>query len=215
MYFLIDHENVKSNGYKGADYLLPEDTVEIFYSECCKNISQGLFKNMKESGCEIKICKLCQTRKNALDFYIASRLGEMIGNGCQDNMAIISADQGFKSVRDYWQKRSEMKKRITLANTIADAIVSANEANNRTKMLREQLKMVSIENEFVRYEEKMRIRKFLSERFENTEFEDKLDVIEGIVEEKAGRKVLYLSSLKNFGKKNGVYIYNCIKELVG
>lgn len=90
MYFLIDHENVKSNGYKGADYLLPEDTVEIFYSECCKNISQGLFKDMKESGCEIKICKLCQTRKNALDFYITSRLGEMIGNFYQSDLKIQS-----------------------------------------------------------------------------------------------------------------------------
>ena len=42
-----------------------------------------------------------------------------------------------------------------------------------------------------------------------------MDVIEEIVEKKAGRKVLYLNSLKNFGKKNEIYVYNCIKELVG
>ena len=33
---LVDYENVNgSNGLKGADVLCPDDTLIIFYSNCC------------------------------------------------------------------------------------------------------------------------------------------------------------------------------------
>lgn len=215
MYFLIDNENVKNTGYRGVNFLLPEDTIEIFYSDSCKNITQGLFQYMEQSGCEIRICKLQQSRKNALDFYIVSRLGELIGNGYQGNAAIISGDQGFKSVQEYWKKCATIRKQIVLAPTIADAIVYANESNNRTKMLREQLKNVSLENEFARYDEKNKMHKLLRERFENTQFIERLDEIQEVLEEKSSKKIVYLDSLKRFGKKDGIYVFNQIKELVG
>lgn len=136
MYFLIDHENVSNNGYKGSEFLLSEDTVEIFFSNSSKNIMSGLFKDMEQAGCNIKICKLYQTRKNALDFYITSRVGELVGSGFNGNIAIVSGDQGFKSVQEYWTKVTLNKKQICLVPTIADAIASAGEANERTNIQR-------------------------------------------------------------------------------
>ena len=73
MYFLIDHENVTNNGYKGTEFLLPEDTIEIFYSNSCKNIMLGLFEDMEMAGCNIKICKLYQTRKMHWIFILQVR----------------------------------------------------------------------------------------------------------------------------------------------
>ena len=95
MYFAIDYENVGNNGMKGSEYLSEEDTVEIFFSAAGPTISQGIFENMKNAKCRLLICKLQNQRKNALDFYIATRLGEMIGRGYQESIAIISNDKDF------------------------------------------------------------------------------------------------------------------------
>ena len=215
MYFLIDHENVSNNGYKGSEFLLSEDTVEIFYSNSCKNIMSGLFKDMEMAGCNIKICKLYQTRKNALDFYITSRLGELVGNGFDGNIAIVSGDQGFKSVQEYWANVTLNRKKVYLVPTIADAIVGAGEVNARTKILRERMKSISIENEYAKYEEKNRIRKILMEKFRDTNLFDKVDQIEKVFENSSSKKIVYLDALKRFGKREGLFVYQCIKDLVG
>lgn len=119
---------------------------------------------MKDSGCEIKICKLKQARKNALDFYITSRLGELIGSGYQGNAAIISGDHGFKSVQEYWRDCTKGKKKIGLSLSVADAIIAMNEVGKRTGEVRRLMQPVSIENEFSRYEKNEKIRKMLGGR---------------------------------------------------
>lgn len=215
MYFLIDHENVSNNGYKGSEFLLSEDTVEIFFSNSSKNIMSGLFKDMEQAGCNIKICKLYQTRKNALDFYITSRLGELVGNGFNGNIAIVSGDQGFKSVQEYWANVTLNKKKVYLVPTIANAIVCAGEVNDRTNILRERMKTVSIENEYAKYEERDKIHKILLEKFKDTRLLDKVNEIEKIYEEKSSKKIMYLDSIKRFGKRDGLFVYQYIKELVG
>lgn len=215
MYFLIDHENVSNNGYKGSEFLLPEDTVEIFYSNSSKNIMSGVFKDMEQARCNIKICKLYQTRKNALDFYITSRLGELVGNGFDGNIAIVSGDQGFKSVQEYWANVTLNRKKVYLVPTIADAIVCAGEVNTRTKILRERMKSISIENEYAKYEEKNRMRKILVEKFRDTNLFDKVDQIEKVCENSSSKKIVYLDALKRFGKREGLFVYQCIKDLVG
>ncbi len=40
-----------------------------------------------------------------MDFYIATRVGEFYGGGHEDQVGIISKDQGFHAVRDYWDNQ--------------------------------------------------------------------------------------------------------------
>lgn len=214
MYFLVDLENVKNSGMKGCESLLPEDTVEIFFSEAFPNISHGIFENIKKSGCDIKICKLQNQRKNALDFYITSRIGELIGSGYSGQIAIISHDKDYKSVQEYWRECSDVKRRILLSGTITESIISANQANERTRMLRKQEKMVSIEVEYAKFEESRRIHTLLAEQFSGTEYAEQLAEIEEVYEKRNDKKVLYLDSLKRFGRKNGIQIYNQMKQLI-
>ena len=128
---------------KGSEYLFVGDAVELFFSSACPNIANKIFVDIKKSGCKVRICKLQNPRKNALDFYIASRIGELIGSGYQESIVIISNDHGFRSVQEYWRECSDTKKRVLLSNTITEGIISANQANERTRILREQEKMVS------------------------------------------------------------------------
>ena len=81
MLFLIDYENVSNPGMKGSEYLDSEDYVILFYSDAKKHVERRVLDALTSSGCTYEICKLCKTGKNALDFYIASKLGELIGSG--------------------------------------------------------------------------------------------------------------------------------------
>lgn len=102
MYFLIDYENVQNSGMLGTDVLTREDCLDLFYSSSVPSMHSQYLEEIKASGCEFQIHKLMKTQKNGLDFYIATRLGEIFGAGYTGAAVIVSRDVGFQAVRDYW-----------------------------------------------------------------------------------------------------------------
>ena len=212
MLFLVDYENVGKDGLRGCEYLDGQDHMIVFYSDNRKNAERRSLDHISTSGCRFEVCKLCKTGKNALDFYIASRLGELIGGGYEGRSVIVSNDSGFGAVRDYWAKRSARRRMICLAANIEDGIVGGNEDNERTKYLRRQREMLSIGGDYSAYAEKMRIRAVLEKLFAGTEYEARMDEIQNLIEGKEKTsKIIYLSSLHLFGRKQGLEIYNKMK----
>lgn len=136
MLFLVDYENVGNMGMKGCHYLNASDYVIIFYSEAKKNMERRWLEDITNSGCGFEVCKLHKNGKNALDFYITSKLGELFGGGFEGTAVIVSHDNGFQAVRDYWDKKSAHKRRVLLSVCVEDGIVSGNENSERTKELR-------------------------------------------------------------------------------
>lgn len=212
MLFLVDYENVGKDGLRGCEYLDGQDHMIVFYSDNRKNAERRSLDHISTSGCRFEVCKLCKTGKNALDFYIASRLGELIGGGYEGRSVIVSNDSGFGAVRDYWAKRSARRRMICLAANIEDGIVGGNEDNERTKYLRRQREMLSIGGYYSAYTEKMRIRAVLEKLFAGTEYEARMDEIQNLIEGKEKTsKIIYLNSLHLFGRKQGLEIYNKMK----
>ena len=212
MLFLVDYENVGKDGLRGCEYLDGQDHMIVFYSDNRKNAERRSLDHISTSGCRFEVCKLCKTGKNALDFYIASRLGELIGGGYEGRSVIVSNDSGFGAVRDYWAKRSARRRMICLAANIEDGIVGGNEDNERTKYLRRQREMLSIGGYYSAYAEKMRIRAVLEKLFAGTEYEARMEEIQNLIEGKEKTsKIIYLSSLHLFGRKQGLEIYNKMK----
>ena len=213
VYFLVDFENVLSDGLKGAQYLKAVDTVIIFYSHVCEQIQQGLIRQIMDSACCLEICKLKKQGKNALDFYIATRVGAVFGTGYEGKVSIVSRDQGYTAVRDYWRCRAVPSREVILGATLEQCILSANENLDRTAQVREQLKKVKLETEFALYQERRKVRKALEEVFADTGYQEQMGVIQSLFERQSGRKVLYLDSVKTFGKKDGLEIYRKIKGI--
>ena len=212
MLFLVEYENVGKEGLRGCEYLDGQDHLIVFYSDNKKNAERRSLEHISSSGCRFEVCKLCKTGKNALDFYIASRLGELIGAGYEGRSVIVSNDGGFGAVRDYWAKRSARRRMICLASNIEEGIVGGNEDNERTKYLRRQREMLSIGGYYTAYAEKMRIRAVLEKLFVGTEYEPHMDQIQNLIEGKEKTsKIIYLSSLHLFGRKQGLEIYNRMK----
>ena len=91
MYFLIDYENVRNAGMQGTEYLLPDDHVIVFYSKAAPNMEARHLTDIKKSGCGFSICKLLKVRKNGLDFYIATKVG--------DTKATLQSSAGMRDSR--------------------------------------------------------------------------------------------------------------------
>lgn len=124
---LVDYENVSStDGLKGVEYLNENDTLIIFYSQCCEKIRAEYIEMIEKSRCEFKTYKLARTGKNALDFYIAVECG-VLGSRGENQISIISKDKGFGAVSDFFRIQEELAGvTVRVASNVENALVALN-----------------------------------------------------------------------------------------
>ncbi len=213
MHFLIDYENVNQAGLEGTEFLNKDDTVTIFFSKSCKNIISYRMKDIERSGGKFEICKLKGTIKNGLDFYIASRVGEIFALDRSARVGIISADNGFQAVLDYWWPRLEHQGQLVKGRTIAKSLLGAYGESERKCLVNESLELQSLEEVYAKYEERERIMNSVIDIFIGTEYEECIPKIANIVMLGQSPMVMYIASLKSFGRKDGTEIYRKIKEM--
>lgn len=212
MYFLIDYENVNYAGLEGTEFLEKGDTVSIFFSSVSDKIVAYRMKDIEMSGCIFEICKLQNVRKNALDFYIASKVGEIFAVDKDAKIAIISADKDYRSVIDYWKPRLSVPNQLVRCKTLAKAISHVNGEGARKGLVNEKMRILDLETEFGRYEERKRIVAGITDLFSGTDYESLIFQIVDMVILSDRPKVLYLNSLKSFGRKAGTEVYRKIKN---
>ena len=140
IHFMVDLENTGSRGLQGVEYLESDDRITIFYSQSCLKIERGKLQQIAEAGSKLSICRLQNVGKNALDFYIASRIGEVYGKGYEGLTAIVSNDKGFKAIQDYWQNCALLQRRIILKPDIEQSILSSNENSDRRRTIQKSYK---------------------------------------------------------------------------
>lgn len=211
MHFLIDYENVHNAGMQGSEYLLPTDHVIVFYSDNSPNMEQRHLMNIRNSGCGFEVYKLSVKRKNGLDFYIATKVGELFGANRCKNAVLVSNDSGFKAIREFWQECSGTKYRVALSDNIEYGIIASSENSERANLIRSYRKAVDIGNYYAAYQENLKLRQMLTKAFAGTSFIGRLKEIEDILQTGKTPKVIYLDSLRRFGRKDGQEIYRILK----
>ncbi|MCD7956095.1 MAG: PIN domain-containing protein [Lachnospiraceae bacterium] len=172
IHFLVDYENVGESGLDGLEYLESADTLAIFYSASCDKISRKSIDLIMSSGCNFETYRLKKTGKNALDFYIISRAGELLGSGYPGKLVVISKDKGYCAMRDYWMARGIPSQRILIKHTICEGIIASNECSARRNLAMKESAQVSINTEFAKYQERERLRKQMEIVFSGTEYEN-------------------------------------------
>ena len=155
-----------------------------------------------------------KTGKNALDFYIASHIGEIYGQGYTGMTAIVSNDVGFRAVKEYWKSCADVPKNIILRPDIEQCIFSSGENSFRQKKICLEKQELHLEKEYKKYEEQKRIRKALEDSFAHTDYEGLIEQIMEIIESQKSLKILYLDSVKQFGKRDGLNIYHKVKQII-
>ena len=113
-YYLVDFENVRTEGLKNFIGINEKDAIVIFYSEQCKNITLDVIENITRLNVSLSCCKVKTGTKNALDFQLASHLGYLIGKGEHAKYFIVSNDKGFDCLCEYWKEQNQHVDRIAL-----------------------------------------------------------------------------------------------------
>ena len=172
---LVDYENVSTTeGLKGAEYLNENDTLIIFYSQCCEKIRAEYIELIEQSQCEFKTYKLARIGKNALDFHIAYYLG--IKSSEEVYHYILSKDKGYDPLIASINKNS---KRI-----IAKRIISLDDLQvNEEKSISPEYKiLVNKINTFAkskRPKSESKLKTFIQNQiFPNMKVEEIMNLIE-------------------------------------
>lgn len=92
--YLMDYENVNTDGFRGVEKLGEDDSVYVFYTTNAGSLSFEAHKKLVESKADMKYFSV-STGKNALDFQLTMFAGYVIGKGTTQNIYIISNDKGF------------------------------------------------------------------------------------------------------------------------
>ena len=130
-YFLVDYENVRTDGIKDLKGVQEGDAMVVFYSENCKSITLDVLDSIIALKLKYSSFKVKVGTKNALDFQLTSYLGYLIGQGGMDtNYYIVSDDKGFEVVADFWKEQGISVSCISLKEPVA---VPKKEATKETK----------------------------------------------------------------------------------
>lgn len=135
-------------------------------------------------------------------------------NDTKEKVAIISADKGFQSVIDYWAPRLFMSNQLIRATSIAKAIQGIYGEGLRKKNVNDRMMVLDLQEEFIKYEERRKIVDSINTLLSNTEHQHLILQVADMVRGAKSRKVLYINSLKTFGKKAGTDVYRHIKDKV-
>lgn len=213
VHILVDYENVNNDGLIGAQYLDRDDRVTVFYSDTNTTIQKGFFNDLVQRAGSFDMVKLKQVRRNGLDFYIATRIGQLLETNPYEKILIISKDQGYLAVTDYCEKYAGMRDGIQLAETIEAGILVIDGDTERRRKILDSRSVVSLESEYALYNERNALYRQIAGLLANTPYMDDIDQIFGIMEYSPTLKEKYAATLHAFGIKRGQEIYRIMKRL--
>ncbi|MGN0611668.1 MAG: PIN domain-containing protein [Ruminiclostridium sp.] len=117
--YLIDFENVHSDGLKGIEQLAQTDICYVFYSEHAGVLTFNIHKKIIESKAKIYYVEAQVGMKNALDFQLVSYLGYMIRENQEASYCVISNDRAFALVADFWKNKGvDVASAVSLAAAV-------------------------------------------------------------------------------------------------
>lgn len=107
-YYLIDYENVSSDGLSGCDKLSKTDHIIIFFTKNAKKIDMSEIANHGEA--ELDMIEVPAGRQSA-DIHIGSYMGYLTGinNNKDCSIVIISKDTDFDNVIKFWKEKTGIK----------------------------------------------------------------------------------------------------------
>ena len=97
-YYLIDYENVHSQGLEGADLLAHHERIVIFYSNASVLVTRAVSEMIRNSNATTLFRMVNAHSKNALDFQLSVYVGQILNLTDTEKIFIISQDKGYQAV---------------------------------------------------------------------------------------------------------------------
>lgn len=107
--YLVDFENVGCDGLDGIENLDGKKKVIIFYSSKSNRLSFEMHLMIGRSQAQFDYYGVAVGGKNALDHQLSTYLGYLIGTGVADKYMIVSKDNGYRFLTDFWASNRNME----------------------------------------------------------------------------------------------------------
>ncbi|HPE95323.1 MAG TPA: PIN domain-containing protein [Bacillota bacterium] len=236
--YLIDFENVHSDGLKGIDTLSESDSVYLFYSQNADTITFDTHFKLIKSKANFEMFEAKRLGKNAIDFHLATFLGYLIAKNTDEAYFVISKDNGFQFSFDFWRQYfREQKIRLFYAYSIERALTLvrqnklascqeapatddsctavADEADDDNVPTVDDILIENGHPELVPPAEpsaNMQRIVALRDKLDEDCTDEELVKLLGILDNFKSRQELYRSIIKLFGQSRGLAFYHCVKK---
>jgi hypothetical protein len=205
--FLIDFENVHSEGMTGVDHLTENDEVVIFYSNNADSITFDILHKLMFCRSKLSYYKIKRGGKNALDFQLSCYLGYRIHSDPEAEFYIISKDNGYDFIMDFWEcgyARIEPKiRRFSNIKTLLQWV----DAQRKQK----EKAIVAVETLAKAEKEKTTEEAEVSAPVPVVIAEEDIEVAKTIMDGSKSTHEFYINMVKRFGQKKGREIYSRFK----
>lgn len=201
-YYLLDFENVNSDGLAGCDRLTETDHIIIFFTRNAMKINMADIAN--HGGSELRMIEI-PAGKQSTDIHIGSYLGYLAGihENKECCIVIVSKDKDFDNVIQFWEARTNIK--ISRVPQIREASTRSDTSEkNGTKVDGTQKTKLNVD-----------IMQTLSKAgFESEIVNYVASIVVKNVDAEKGKQQIYRSIISKYGQNRGLNIYNHIKKQV-
>lgn len=139
-YYLVDFENVNSDGLKGCNMLGEKTFIDIFFTGNASKIDMNKIADCGKAKLEMHSVP---SGKQSLDMILVSYLGYLVGKNITKEILIfiVSKDKDFDNSISFWSKKYTKVKmrRITNIDTSLPKIVKAKGINKTTSNKKTEL----------------------------------------------------------------------------
>ncbi len=216
--YLIDFENVGSDGLDGVSELTEEDKVIIFYSINSNRISIETHQAICSSHADFEYFRISSGGKNALDFQLSTYLGYLISANNNDKYYIISKDTGYQHILKFWKNKTE--ELGINASVICMCAISHDDKTDIIVNIQDSIQDENITSDSIAktlttmsvISNKLAFKNYLAKKFGK---EQGIRIYNDInIENASDKQDLYHRIVAVFGQGQGALIYKKLKHLV-
>ena len=104
-YYLVDYENVGTDGVSKCSGLIKSDYLHIFYTDKSKKIDLDIVNN---HGNAVLETHKVPVKSQSVDMHIVSYLGYLLGknSGKDISVVIISKDKDYDNILSFWKTKN-------------------------------------------------------------------------------------------------------------
>ena len=190
-YYLVDYENVGSDGFEGAEKLTNSDCVLIFYTNNARKIDLDVIAKCNNANMHmIKV----PAGKQSADMHIGSYLGYLIGNDKKDStFAIVSKDTDYDNIISFWNNGKSRK--VCRINQISKSNQEIPKETTESKNVKDSYETIlckaGYSKDIITYVESVIVKNKCS---------------------KNSKQLIYRAIIKKYGQVKGLEIYTLIKK---
>ncbi len=185
--YLVDYENVKTDGLLGIGSLSESDALYLFYSENANKLTFDLHEKLLESKARIEYLKADVGTKNSLDFQLVTYIGWLIARNNDSSYVIVTNDNGFKSVVTFWKKRGVKIEMVANLTRTKQSQIEENLLTKVKALITDDTEARFVTDCILKYKTKQGLNNALVKEYESTKGGQLYKTIKPLILDKKGK----------------------------